>query len=101
MAHDCICEIRTNVYRPPINKNIPFKTKFMSTKNRELLLFGEESNSLRFRKLETSDFDNWLEFCSDLGTLKARCEACFFTVMNRYVIGRGGRIKFLSSKVIS
>jgi [ribosomal protein S5]-alanine N-acetyltransferase len=64
-----------------------------------LLLFGEESERLQFRKLETSDFDNWLEFCADPESLKFiwltdsespkdRCEAWFFRVMNRYATGK-------------
>lgn len=65
------------------------------------LLNGEKSARLSFRLLEESDFEWWLEFCSDpesikymniLGTLEpeAFCRAWFEKVFSRYSNNTGG-----------
>jgi ribosomal-protein-alanine N-acetyltransferase len=64
-------------------------------------LEGEESQRLIFRKLETADFNTWLEFCQHPDSLKyiwltestdpkVRCEKFFERVFNRYEKGLGG-----------
>lgn len=43
----------------------------IKTKDRaDLLLFGQETERLSFRKLEQEDFDTWLRFCEYPGSLK-------------------------------
>jgi ribosomal-protein-alanine N-acetyltransferase len=68
-----------------------------------LLLFGEESDSLLFRKVTDADFATWLTFCEDEDALKyifskedqslspiQKCEKWFDKVNNRYVNSLGG-----------
>ena len=31
----------------------------------KLILEGQETERLRFRNIEQSDFDNWMQFCED------------------------------------
>lgn len=65
------------------------------------LLNGEKSERLSYRLLEESDFEWWLEFCSDpestrfmniLGTLEPKefCNAWFEKVFGRYANNTGG-----------
>lgn len=67
------------------------------------LLEGQQSERLYFRKLEESDFENWLAFCSDPSSLEymliaksvpedpaIRCRMWFDKIFNRYENNLGG-----------
>lgn len=67
------------------------------------LLDGQQSERLYFRKLEESDFENWLVFCSDPASLQyimfaksapedpiARCRIWMDRIFNRYENNLGG-----------
>jgi [ribosomal protein S5]-alanine N-acetyltransferase len=69
--------------------------------NSKLLMFGESSERLTFRRLEQSDFDEWLKFCEDPNSLKyiwltdnnssnEKCKVWFDRVFNRYNNHLGG-----------
>jgi RimJ/RimL family protein N-acetyltransferase len=72
--------------------------------NREkLLLFGEETERLLFRKVEETDFDAWMQFCEEEDALKyifskedqmltplQKCEKWFEKVFLRYSNNLGG-----------
>lgn len=73
------------------------------------LLFGEETERLRFRKLEKQDFDIWLEFCKDPISLKhislidnddplEKCTIWFNRVFNRYENNKGGMNVLIDKK---
>lgn len=68
-----------------------------------LLLFGEETDRLIFRKVESSDFDTWMSFCEEKDALKyifsaedqqlspkEKCEKWFDKVFHRYNNSLGG-----------
>lgn len=68
-----------------------------------LLLFGEETERLLFRKVEPSDFDAWMEFCHEKDALKyifsqadqllsseEKCHKWFDRIKNRYENQLGG-----------
>jgi len=66
-----------------------------------LLLFGQETERLLFRKLEEADFDSWLRFCNDPSSLQytlpaehpepeAQCRIWMDKVFYRYAHGLGG-----------
>lgn len=68
-----------------------------------LLLFGEETDRLIFRKVEPSDFDTWMSFCEEEDALKfiysaedlrlspqQKCEKWFEKVFFRYENTLGG-----------
>ncbi|MDI9339562.1 MAG: GNAT family N-acetyltransferase [Sediminibacterium sp.] len=69
--------------------------------NTKLLLFGQSTERLLFRKLEQSDFEEWLTFCEDEASLKyiwlsdtssahEKCKIWFDRVFNRYASHLGG-----------
>lgn len=65
-------------------------------------LEGEETERLVFRKLKESDFDTWLQFCTNEDSIKymtslqgiqdpiERCKIWFERVLKRYEKGLGG-----------
>lgn len=68
-----------------------------------LLLFGEETERLLFRKVKPTDFEAWLEFCREKDALKyifsqadqllppeEKCHKWFDRVQNRYENQLGG-----------
>ncbi len=70
-------------------------------KHANLLLFGEESERLSYRKVDDSYFPEWMEFCSDYESLKyiginqelspqEKCQIWFDRVYNRYENNLGG-----------
>lgn len=69
----------------------------------KLLLFGEESERILFRKVEDSDFKDWMIFCTETDALKyifskedqllsarQKCEKWFEKVNHRYKNNLGG-----------
>jgi len=67
----------------------------------QLVLFGQETERLLFRKLEESDFDTWLQFCEDPDSLKyfafkqtdsgeEKCRQWFDKIQWRYANNAGG-----------
>ncbi len=69
----------------------------------KFLLEGQQSERLSFRKLEESDFESWLEFCSDPSSLEfmffaksvpddpaVKCRMWFDKIFNRYANNLGG-----------
>jgi RimJ/RimL family protein N-acetyltransferase len=73
----------------------------ISKDNTKLLMFGQSSERLSFRKLEQADFDEWLKFCEDANSLKyiwltdndsanEKCKVWFDRVFNRYNNHLGG-----------
>ncbi|HOY49278.1 MAG TPA: GNAT family N-acetyltransferase [Flavobacteriales bacterium] len=70
-------------------------------KHSSLLLFGEESERLSYRKVDDSYFPEWLKFCSDEDSLRyigipegyspqEKCQIWFDRVYNRYENNLGG-----------
>jgi RimJ/RimL family protein N-acetyltransferase len=73
----------------------------ISKDNTKLLMFGQSSERLNFRKLEHDDFEEWLKFCEDENSLKyiwltdsnsaiEKCKVWFERVFNRYNNHLGG-----------
>jgi ribosomal-protein-alanine N-acetyltransferase len=73
----------------------------ISKDNTNLLMFGQSSERLTFRRLDQSDFDEWLKFCKDANSLKyiwltdndsanEKCKVWFDRVFNRYNNYLGG-----------
>jgi RimJ/RimL family protein N-acetyltransferase len=71
--------------------------------NPKFLLEGQESERLYFRKLQESDFENWLTFCSDPSSVEyiffakaapddpaVKCRTWFDRIFNRYENNLGG-----------
>lgn len=69
--------------------------------NAQLLLFGQQSERLRYRKLVLADFEPWLRFCEDPPSLRyfgmpehhtplQNCELWFERAMHRYENNLGG-----------
>ena len=69
--------------------------------NQALLLFGQETERLHFRKLEEVDFQDWLRFCTDpislnyifpndRRTAEEKCREWFNRVAHRYEHNLGG-----------
>lgn len=69
--------------------------------NKNLLMFGQNSERLVYRELVKNDFDNWLKFCQDSSSLKyiwltdndspiEKCKIWFDRVFNRYKNNLGG-----------
>ncbi len=69
----------------------------------KLLLFGEASERILFRKVEDSDFNEWMKFCAETNALKyifskedqllsptQKCEKWFEKVNHRYQNNLGG-----------
>ncbi len=68
----------------------------------KFLLEGQQSKRLIFRKIEESDFESWLAFCSDPASLEfmffpesvsdpaVKCKMWFDKIFNRYANNLGG-----------
>jgi RimJ/RimL family protein N-acetyltransferase len=80
-----------------------FNSNEMIHNKHNLLLFGEETERLIFRKVEPTDFEAWLEFCREKDALKyifsqadqllppeEKCHKWFDRVQNRYENQLGG-----------
>lgn len=80
-----------------------FNSNEMIHNKHNLLLFGEETERLIFRKVEPTDFDAWMEFCREKDALKyifsqadqllppeEKCHKWFDRVQNRYENQLGG-----------
>ena len=80
-----------------------FNSNEMIHNKHNLLLFGEETERLIFRKVEPTDFEAWLEFCREKDALKyifsqadqllspkQKCHKWFDRVQNRYENQLGG-----------
>ncbi len=72
------------------------------------LLFGEESERLLFRKLESTDFSTWLEFFKDplwdkywvmkKQSPEVHCQQWFDKIFNRYANNLGGMNVLIDKK---
>jgi RimJ/RimL family protein N-acetyltransferase len=67
----------------------------------DLLLFGQQTGRLYFRKLDSEDFDTWLRFCEDPDSLRyfafsetdpadVKCQQWFDKIAWRYENSKGG-----------
>ena len=67
----------------------------------DLLLFGQKTERLSFRKLDSEDFDTWLRFCEDPDSLRyfafsetdpadVKCRQWFEKIAWRYENSMGG-----------
>lgn len=75
----------------------------------KLLMFGQSSDRLLFRKLNQNDFNNWLKFCEDPNSLKyiwltnnnlteEKCKIWFERVFYRYNNNLGGMNVLIDKK---
>lgn len=73
----------------------------MERNNSDFLLFGEQTERLKFRKVLESDFDDWLRFCAYPESLKyimpqskktpeENCKDWFIKIAHRYDNNLGG-----------